>query len=63
MGEITLLLRQWNDGDSTALDPLFELVFPQLRKIAAALFRGERPSWTPAAGKRKTASACAWLVG
>ena len=43
-GEITLLLRQWNGGDATALDPLFELVLPQLRQIAGCLFRGERPA-------------------
>ncbi len=43
-GEITLLLRQWNGGDATALDPLFALVLPQLRQIAGCLFRGERPA-------------------
>lgn len=42
-GDITILLRQWNGGDSAALEPLFELVYPQLRQIAGALFRGERP--------------------
>lgn len=42
-GNITLLLRQWNGGESAALDPLFELVYPQLKRIAEALFRGERP--------------------
>jgi RNA polymerase sigma factor (TIGR02999 family) len=42
-GNITLLLRQWNGGESSALDPLFDLVYPQLKRIAEALFRGERP--------------------
>jgi RNA polymerase sigma factor (TIGR02999 family) len=42
-GNITLLLRQWNGGESAALDPLFDLVYPQLKRIAEALFRGERP--------------------
>jgi len=42
-GEITILLRQWNGGESAALGPLFDLVYPQLRQIAQALFRGERP--------------------
>jgi len=42
-GEITVLLRDWSAGDPAALDQLFELVYPQLRKIAGALFRGERP--------------------
>ncbi len=42
-GEITVLLREWNDGKAAATEHLFELVYPQLRKIAGALFRGERP--------------------
>ena len=42
-GDITVLLRQWHGGDSAALEPLFQLVYPQLRQIAGALFRGERP--------------------
>ena len=43
VGEITVLLRDWRAGDPTAIDHLFELVYPQLRQIAGALFRGERP--------------------
>ncbi len=42
-GEITVLLRDWNAGNPAAVEHLFELVYPQLRKIAGALFRGERP--------------------
>src|SRR6202021_2567244 len=42
-GEITMLLRDWKAGDPAAIEHLFELVYPQLRQIAAALFRGERP--------------------
>ncbi len=42
-GDITVLLREWGEGDPTAVEPLFELVYPQLRQIAGALFRGERP--------------------
>jgi RNA polymerase sigma factor (TIGR02999 family) len=42
-GEITLLLHEWTAGKPGALDHLFELVYPQLRRIAGALFRGERP--------------------
>ncbi|MGC2162985.1 MAG: ECF-type sigma factor [Silvibacterium sp.] len=42
-GEVTVLLRQWSEGKPAAIDHLFELVYPQLRKIAGALFRGERP--------------------
>jgi RNA polymerase sigma factor (TIGR02999 family) len=41
-GEITQLLRQWNGGDPEALAPLFEMVYPQLKQIAQALFRNEK---------------------
>ncbi len=41
-GEITLLLREWSEGKPAATDALFELVYPHLRKIAGALFRGEK---------------------
>jgi RNA polymerase sigma factor (TIGR02999 family) len=42
-GEVTLLLRDWSQGKSTALEALFDLVYPHLRRVAGALFRGERP--------------------
>src|ERR1700679_93720 len=42
-GEITVLLRDWRAGDPAAIEHLFEFVYPQLRHIAGALFRGERP--------------------
>jgi RNA polymerase sigma factor (TIGR02999 family) len=42
-GEITVLLRDWTSGNPAAIEHLFELVYPQLRQIAGALFRGERP--------------------
>lgn len=42
-GEITELLHEWNAGRPDALERLFEAVYPQLRQIAGALFRGERP--------------------
>lgn len=42
-GEVTVLLREWGAGKPDALDRLFELVYPELRRIAGALFRGERP--------------------
>lgn len=42
-GEVTELLREWQEGKPDAVDRLFEAVYPQLRRIAAALFRGERP--------------------
>ncbi len=43
VGEITVLLREWTGGNLAAQERLFEVVYPQLRKIAGALFRGERP--------------------
>jgi RNA polymerase sigma factor (TIGR02999 family) len=42
-GGVTLLLREWSDGKPDATEALFNLVYPHLRKIAGALFRGERP--------------------
>jgi RNA polymerase sigma factor (TIGR02999 family) len=42
-GEVTILLRDWTAGKPEALDRLFEAVYPELRRIAGALFRNERP--------------------
>ena len=42
-GRITVLLRQWREGDRRAQDELFASLMPELRKIAGACFRGERP--------------------
>src|ERR1700678_3453199 len=42
-GEITVLLHDGRAGNPAAIEHLFELVYPQLRQIAGALFRGERP--------------------
>lgn len=42
-GEVTVLLREWAAGKPDALDRLFEVVYPELRRIAGALFRDERP--------------------
>ena len=41
-GEITVLLREWGQGKGLDADQLFELVYPQLRRTAGALFRSER---------------------
>ncbi len=41
--EVTQLLHEWSDGTPDALDRLFDVVYPQLRQIAGALFRGEAP--------------------
>ena len=45
-GEITLLLRRWQDGDKSAEEQLFQLLLPELRKIAGCVFRRERPNHT-----------------
>ena len=42
MGDITLLLEQWRDGDRDAEQELFALVTPNLRKLAHFLMKGER---------------------
>jgi RNA polymerase sigma factor (TIGR02999 family) len=42
-GAVTELLNAWSGGNAESLDPLFNLVYPRLRQIAGALFRGERP--------------------
>jgi RNA polymerase sigma factor (TIGR02999 family) len=40
-GEVTRLLKQWSDGDATALDSLTPLVYNELRKIAGQVFSRE----------------------
>jgi RNA polymerase sigma factor (TIGR02999 family) len=40
-GSVTILLRDWAAGNPEARDRLFEIVYPELRRIAGALFRGE----------------------
>jgi RNA polymerase sigma factor (TIGR02999 family) len=45
-GEITELLQLWRTGDREAESRLFELLMPDLKKIAARCFRGERPGHT-----------------
>ena len=42
-GEVTALLREWSRNKPLSSEQLFELVYPQLRSIAGALFHGERP--------------------
>jgi len=44
--QITVLLQQWQTGDKDAESRLFELLTPDLRKIAARCFRDERPGHT-----------------
>jgi RNA polymerase sigma-70 factor (ECF subfamily) len=45
-GEITLLLRRWRVGDKDAESRLFELLSPELHKIAGYCFRRERANHT-----------------
>ena len=44
--QITILLDQWSRGRPGALDELMPLVYPELKKIAAAYLEGERPNLT-----------------
>jgi RNA polymerase sigma factor (TIGR02999 family) len=45
-GEITLLLDDWARGKPGAVDQLLPLVYDQLRRVAQALLRNERPDHT-----------------
>jgi len=45
-GEITLLLHKWRSGSPTAENELFALVFPDLRRLAHYLMKGERQGHT-----------------
>jgi RNA polymerase sigma factor (TIGR02999 family) len=45
-GEITVLLARWERGDPGAVESLAPLVYDQLRAIAEALLRNERPEHT-----------------
>ena len=40
-GDVTRLLRSWQAGDEAALEPLLAATYPELRRIAQKLFRGE----------------------
>ncbi len=41
-GEVTVLLRQWQDGDRRAFERLSELVYDELRRMARGYLAGER---------------------
>jgi RNA polymerase sigma factor (TIGR02999 family) len=45
-GEITELLHRWEEGESGAIEALAPLVYTQLRGIAEACLRKERPEHT-----------------
>lgn len=44
--ELTQLLNQWSSGNADALPRLLEIVYPELRKIAASRLRSERADHT-----------------
>lgn len=44
--DITVLLKQWSNGDQQALDRLVNLVYPELRTIAARYLARERAGHT-----------------
>ncbi len=44
--DITLLLRMWREGSPAAENELFALVFPNLRRLAHYLMKGERKGHT-----------------
>src|SRR5258708_15640569 len=44
--EVTRLLKDWGNGDSTALDQLMPIVYAELRTIAARYLRREREDHT-----------------
>lgn len=41
-GDITLLLKKWSEGESSAFDALMPLVYPHLRQVAASYVRREQ---------------------
>ena len=50
-GDITLHLKRWGAGDQSAIEPLFQLVYPELRRIANSLIwnPGSEPMLQPTA--------------
>lgn len=44
--DVTQLLIRWSDGDQQALDELTPVVYDQLKEMARARLRGERPGHT-----------------
>ncbi|HMJ86700.1 MAG TPA: ECF-type sigma factor [Vicinamibacterales bacterium] len=44
--DVTALLRQWQQGDASALERLLPIVYDELRRVARARLRAERPGHT-----------------
>jgi len=45
-GQFTVLLKDWSAGDPAALDALTPIVYQELRRLASARLRNERPGHT-----------------
>lgn len=45
-GEVTRLLQRWSDGDASALDALWPLVYDDIRRMAGRQISGERGGHT-----------------
>ncbi len=45
-GEVTRLLHRWSDGDATAIDSLWPLVYDDIRRMAGRQIAGERGGHT-----------------
>lgn len=46
MADVTQLLREWKEGRAGAAEELAPLVYQELRRLAGAYMRGERPGHT-----------------
>ena len=44
--DVTILLNEWQGGDSAALDRLLPVVYRELQRLAASYLRAERPGHT-----------------
>ncbi len=44
--DVTILLQQYQNGDKSALDELFPIVYAELRRLAASKLNGERAEHT-----------------
>jgi RNA polymerase sigma factor (TIGR02999 family) len=44
--DVTALLKQWQQGDASALERLLPIVYDELRRVARARLRAERPGHT-----------------
>ena len=42
-GDVTALLRKWNEGEAQAVDRLIPLVYAELQRLARKCLRGEHP--------------------